>query len=244
MNTEQITTIITAIFQGGGILLFLYYYIRGLKDRVTSLKDTIQAQEKTLSVMEKRITETEKVGNIYKNLIADLPKDLENYRAVISQTKDNVIFELKNMNKEKDEEIKRLRDIETELEKLPKAEVEKRHLLRAFIFLHKPENKDIYDFSAMLLEDQELVIPRLISAKSISELISTMGGNLQIEKESETITNLWKGPEGKFPNGLRSISRSINGNFAIFRDKRVIMDKEKYAFLDFGLKRLREFIQS
>ncbi len=100
MNAEQTTTIITAIFQGGGILLFLYYYIRSLKNRITSLKDTIQAQEKTLSVMEKRITETEKVGNIYKNLIADLPKDLENYRAVISQTKDNVIFELRNMNKE------------------------------------------------------------------------------------------------------------------------------------------------
>ncbi|MBU1207682.1 MAG: hypothetical protein KKH04_12240 [Proteobacteria bacterium] len=134
MNAEQTTTIITAIFQGGGILLFLYYYIRSLKNRITSLRDTIQAQEKTLSVMEKRITETEKVGNIYKNLIADLPKDLENYKAVISQTKDNVILELKNMNKEKDEEIKRFRDIETQLEKLPKAEVEKRHLLRAFIF--------------------------------------------------------------------------------------------------------------
>jgi|GEM_PF-3870978 len=71
-----------------------------------------------------------------------------------------------------------------------------------------------------------------------------MGGNLKIEKESKTITDLWERPGGKFPNGLRLVSQSINGNFAIFEDSRVIMDKEKYAFLDFGLKRLREFIQS
>jgi uncharacterized coiled-coil protein SlyX len=244
MTAEQITTVVTSVLEGGGIVVFLYYYIKGLKSRIASLEGTIQAQEKTLSVMEKRITETEKIGDIYRNLISDLPKDLENYKAVISQTKDNVIVELQNINKEKDAEIKRLREAEKQLEQLPRVEVEKRHMVRAVIFLNQKPNEEFSQFINAIEENQEAVVSHLIRAKDLTELIEGMGGSLKIESDPNAMKPLWMGADGRPIPDLRVISWGITGSFAVFVDKRVIMDTRKYTFLDTGLNRLREFIHS
>lgn len=101
--------IIKLVFQFGGLGLFFWYLIRGLKKEIESLRNTIVNQNKTLEVMEKRIFETEKVGDIYKNLLSDLPNDIENYKKVITLTKDHLISELHNDISIKDKVITELK---------------------------------------------------------------------------------------------------------------------------------------
>lgn len=70
--------------------------IQGLKQRVGTLENVISEQNKTFTVMERRIEETERIGSIYKNLISDLPNDIENYKTIVSKTKDATILELRS----------------------------------------------------------------------------------------------------------------------------------------------------
>ena len=66
MSADQIVNVVTSLLQGGGIAVFLYFLIRGLRQEIRSLNKTVGAQKETLAVMETRIAETEKVGAIYK----------------------------------------------------------------------------------------------------------------------------------------------------------------------------------
>lgn len=112
MTAEQLTTIITNILTGTGVLTFMYFLVKSLKREISSLNKTIEAQNKTLEVMEKRIAETEKVGDIYKGLITELPEYIEKYKKIISATKDSVIAELERANQIKDEKLKETRELE------------------------------------------------------------------------------------------------------------------------------------
>lgn len=116
MNIEQITTIVTGVLQGGGVLTFLYFLIHGLKKQIAALNSTVDMQSKTLEVMEKRIEETQGIGEIYKNLIKEMPDDLKKYKDFIRESKDSIIEELKIANKEKDE--KHRMELETSLSKI------------------------------------------------------------------------------------------------------------------------------
>ncbi len=112
MTAEQLTTIITNILTGSGVLTFMYFLVRSLKREITGLNKTIEAQNKTLEVMEKRIVETEKVGDIYKNFINELPDFIEKYKLFISKSKDEVIMELERANREKDEKLKQAKEMD------------------------------------------------------------------------------------------------------------------------------------
>lgn len=81
-----------------GLGVFFYYLVRGLRTEISALKKTIIAQRHTLQVMEKRVEETKKVGDIYRDLLSSLPQDLENFKTVVSKTKDEVIVELSDQN--------------------------------------------------------------------------------------------------------------------------------------------------
>ena len=83
----------------GGLGVFLLFLIRGLKIQIFSLERTLDLQKQTLDIMEKRIAETEKVGAIYKRFLEDLPKDLDNYRAVVLQLRDEAISALQKENR-------------------------------------------------------------------------------------------------------------------------------------------------
>ena len=117
METTNIVVVITATLQGGGVVFFLWKIINGLRAEVTALKSTIDAQTATIAVMDKRIAETEKVGELYRKLLKDLPEDLDNYRKVIARTKDEVIAEQQRAIEQKDDKLQelaktRLREIE------------------------------------------------------------------------------------------------------------------------------------
>ncbi|MDQ6788003.1 MAG: hypothetical protein M3033_14450 [Acidobacteriota bacterium] len=105
MNAEQITTIITNLLTSGGISVFFWFLVRSLKLEISGLNATVKAQKETLEVMEKRISETEKVGDIYKNLIKELPEHVEQYKIFINRIKDEKITELEKVSQSKNTEL-------------------------------------------------------------------------------------------------------------------------------------------
>lgn len=106
MESAVITTIVTAILEGGGLAALFYYVVKGLRRHISALKDTIDTQKTTLDTMERRIVETEKIGNLYKAMVESLPKDLENFRTIMSKLKDETIGELQRAINDKNEELK------------------------------------------------------------------------------------------------------------------------------------------
>ena len=64
MSAEQTVTIITGVLEAGGIGVFMYYLVRGLRSKISGLEGTVRAQNQTLQVMERRVAETEKIGQI------------------------------------------------------------------------------------------------------------------------------------------------------------------------------------
>jgi tetratricopeptide (TPR) repeat protein len=79
----------------GGLAVFLFLLIRGLRTQIFSLKETLDIQKGTLDIMERRIAETEKVGVIYKRFFRNLPEELE----VVLGLKEETISELQRENK-------------------------------------------------------------------------------------------------------------------------------------------------
>jgi len=125
MTTDQIVTIIVAVIQSGAIGVFVFLLIQGLKTKIKSLNDTIETQKKTLETMDKRISETEKVGEIYQNLVTDLPNAIDNYKKIIEKTMGETIKILEKEKNEKSQEtikqkIQELEKTEKILGEIPK----------------------------------------------------------------------------------------------------------------------------
>jgi cell division protein FtsB len=108
MSVEQITTIISNVLQGTGIVFFVGMLIRGLRREISSLNQTVKTQQQTLEAMERRVAETERLGEVYRKFLHTMPEDLEKYQLFIRQTKDGAIAELERTNQLKDEQIKLL----------------------------------------------------------------------------------------------------------------------------------------
>lgn len=115
MTPEQIATVIgttiTNVLTSGGLALFFFYLIKGLKYEIKTLNTTIEQQNKTLEVMEKQVLETEKLGNVYKKLVDDLPEFVEKYKKFINDSKDEVIAKLQQ-DQTADENVKSAREVE------------------------------------------------------------------------------------------------------------------------------------
>lgn len=125
MTPEQLTDVLTNVLTGSGVVLFVFYLVRSLKREIASLHKTIDQQAKTFEVMEKRVLETEKVGNIYRDLIDDLPGQVMKYKAFLNQTKDEVISQLQKANdasvqESREVEIRRLELQEKLISEIPK----------------------------------------------------------------------------------------------------------------------------
>jgi hypothetical protein len=66
-----------------GLGVFIWYLLQGLSRQVDALKSVVNAQKDTIEVMGRRIEETEKIGGIYKTLLADLPGELDSYNLIV-----------------------------------------------------------------------------------------------------------------------------------------------------------------
>lgn len=139
--TTEAVTIISSLAETSGLSVFLWFLLKGLRTQIANLNQTIEAQKRTLeaqgetlkvqkdtlTAMEARIAETEKVGDLYRKLLQDLPNDIEQYRKTLASLKDGLIKELEEANRQKDDKLKefsrkQLDEITTEeriLEELP-----------------------------------------------------------------------------------------------------------------------------
>lgn len=182
MSAEQITTVVTGIIQSGGLIVFLYFYIRSLKVKISSLQDTINVQKETLSTMEKRISETEKIGDIYRKLMEDLPKDLDNYKAIISKTKDETIIELQKTTEKQEGEICRLRaEVENKIKNLNIREDEIQRSLLIMNRMYREESSDFNQFFQKLELPYEKMIPLIISSSSFEEFLAKAGFAIEVD---------------------------------------------------------------
>ena len=107
--------VMKTLIEMGGLGLFMWYLIKGLESQIGALKATIDAQkvtletqEKTLGAMEKRVVEAEKIGQLYKTLLNELPADIGKYKETLRALKDDLIAELEQASKAKDQKLKDL----------------------------------------------------------------------------------------------------------------------------------------
>ena len=183
------------------------FLIRSLRTKIPTLETTVQMQNQTLAVMEKRISETEKVGQIYKDLLNGLPQDLDNYKAVISKTKDEVILELQNSNKQKEQ---RLRAIEERALQQPQSPTSSGPHLAAMRFLLEAQNESFRKFVIEMCGDIDVAVDALVRAADFDSLLAAERKTLIIEDDKEKWEALVK-PKNREANGMRSANWSMNG---------------------------------
>jgi hypothetical protein len=238
MSPEQIVTVVTGILQAGGLGYFFYYLIRGLRSRVTTLEQTIEAQNKTLNVMERRVSETEKVGQIYKDLLNNLPKDLENYKAVISKTRDEMILELQNANKQKDQELKKIREIDQSLARQPQKAAAKH--LEVMRFLLDAKNEDFRKFFEQLCGTIDVAVDALIRNPDFDAVVAQQRRTIVIEDDKARWDALVRPPPGeKRTSRMQTASWSALGWYGFFDDNRVVMSTNKYAAFSSACRHLQ-----
>jgi uncharacterized coiled-coil protein SlyX len=190
---------LASILETTGLAVFIYYLIRGLRAKISALEATIAVQHKTLDVMERRVQETEKVGSIYRNLIADLPADIDNFKTVISKTKDETILELKNQN---DIAQRKLRDAQQQIENSRNSpEVIKLHMQVLKRLLSGGKLKDgrrqrdfdltpICEYNGRSLEN---CVPAIIDAATLEEFLKKIGFSVHRSDDSGIVKRTFDG---------------------------------------------------
>jgi chromosome segregation ATPase len=108
MTAEQLTTIFCNLV----VIGFLWMWIQTLKNQITEMNKTIEVQHKTLEAMKPQVSETEKIGNIYRQFIEELPSEIEKYKTLLTKLRGDLISELKKANEHKDERLKETAEIE------------------------------------------------------------------------------------------------------------------------------------
>ena len=238
---------IYSILQTLGLGIFFYYLIRGLRSEISGLKGTINAQNETLKIMDKRIEETEKIGNIYKNLINDLPKDLEDYKTIVTQTKDEMIFELKNQN----EEIKKkLNDTKKDIESSPNSpEIITHHMRILKNLLSKNKLKHGLQRQYFLLKISEAggrslenSVQLIYQSQTVEDYLKLNKYNLIIDDNYEKVAEIFNSrtaPDGEpifegfstIPYDEKNIWHAIINNYLYISSGRLSQLKDEFSIL-------------
>jgi ribosome-associated toxin RatA of RatAB toxin-antitoxin module len=192
--------------------------------------------------MERRIEETEKVGSIYKNLLADLPTDIDNYKTFISKTREEIILEQQNQH----EQMKRkLALAERQIEESGNSDEEiAKHLRVLRALLSKPDERFLdktYDLRILAeldgrkLEDS---VSLILKSRTLDEFLKQMGFDLQLMDEvvtSKMLFNDRKTPDGEEVETNARAHYSVNdGWFATangkiwLNDRRLIRFREEF----------------
>lgn len=180
--------LLASILQTTGLGVFIWYLLRGLTEKITSLEGVIVAQKQTIEVMDKRIEETEKIGGIYKNLLSDLPSDIDNYKTLVSKTKDAVIVELQNQNaetkKKLDEAQKQIQASGSSQEQIAA------HLKALKNLLSKPRNqfgheseldlKNLCEFNERTVES---CVSLILESPTLDEFLHRLGFHVELTED-------------------------------------------------------------
>jgi len=231
--------ILPSVFETVGLGVFFFYLIHGLKQKITALESTISIQGKTLDVMERRVQETQKVSDIYKNLMSDLPKDIDNFKTVLSKTKDATIIELRNQNEiaeRKMEEAKK----QIEGSKNSPEEIV-RHLKVLKKLLSKPTSDPFYpthyalfhvcEFGGRKLEQ---CVPLILDSKTLEEFLARAGYSVVVTNDNKKLSAMFgikTTPRGA-PLVSACISDSEKGWYMITNDEFYITPEKMSSLKD------------
>lgn len=153
----------------------VYMIMRGLKVEIKTLQNQVSNQNKTIETMDKRIQETEKIGELYKQLISDFPKALEDYQEVITKTKDQTIYQLKSSIKEQKLTIETL---QTQTRGNDPLKIQRAAAISK-LFLNK-DNKTLLEFLDKLDNDKDKVISKMLEISDFEQLIESLGYKIEI----------------------------------------------------------------
>jgi hypothetical protein len=108
----DLTTIISALnlLGLGGLSLFIYYVIKGLRERVANLTELAREQKDTLEAVRTRAVEMDKLSKDYKQALTDFQKMGKR----LDERRNELVKELELANQRKDVELARLAHLELE----------------------------------------------------------------------------------------------------------------------------------
>ncbi len=246
MTAEQITTIAASILQGGGVVVFLYLLLKGIMKELQALKSTIDIQEKAISTMEKRVFETEKIGEIYKNLVSDLPKTMQDYKAIITRTRDEMNIALEQTTREREDIARKLNEAKNELQLMKNSgEQERRKQLQTTIFLYQDKNKDLAKFLNSLSDDQEHLIQVLAQSDSFDDFLHNNGIQLTINDDPELERKLFAPKESDQIEvqlrEMKSANLGLHGLYILMKNNKVIIDEQRLVIFREDIARLRQW---
>lgn len=231
--------LVASILETTGLGVFIWYSLNGLKEKISSLEGVISAQKQTIEVMDKRIEETEKIGGIYRNLLSDLPADIDNYKTVVSKTKDAVIVELKNQNQEA---TKKLEDAQKQIKSSGTSQEQIHiHLKALKNLLSKMKNKyggerdlDLKMISNFGNNTVEAAIPLILSSPTLEDFLQKIGFHVEVSRDDP--------PEFKFifidkvmPDGTPVYAafstHSIDGGWLMMANDRMWLSEDRLGQL-------------
>ena len=197
---------VATAFETIGLGAFFFYLIKGLKAKIGALESVVVAQVKTLDVMEKRNSETEKIGEIYKNLISDLPDAIDNYKSIISKTKDETIIELTNLHEDTKNKLE-------ESEKMIKNSKNTKEIIGTHLNVLKnmlanpggaPGNartatSDIAQLCQFGGREIDKCVPLIVESKTFEEFIKKAGYSLKVTEDDSVAKQVFN--HGKDING-------------------------------------------
>ncbi len=213
--------LLVAAVQGTGLSVFIWYLVRSLGQKIEGLQSLISAQKETIDVMERRIAETKKIGGIYRSLLSELPTDIDNFKTIISKTKDAVIVELQNQNAEAK---RKLEEAQNRVQGTNASEEQISIYLKILKkLLSKPKNKygqhkdleilKVIEFKVGALEN---AIPLIFSTSSFEEFLQKIGYKFNLCNDENAIKKIFS--KGTMPDGRRigagfaTQSKGINGS--------------------------------
>jgi hypothetical protein len=110
----------------GGLAVFIWYTIKGLRERITNLTELAKEQQETLAAVRSRAEESDRLSKAYKEALLDF----QEFGKKLDERRNELVKELEVANQRKDLELARLARLELEeielkrksLERLPDLE--------------------------------------------------------------------------------------------------------------------------
>jgi hypothetical protein len=217
MNSDQIVTVIVGVAQSGAAWLIIQAFIKSLRIKIDGLKDTVEVQSKTIEAMEKRVHETEKIGDLYKGLVRDLPTLLES----LSKGKDQIIKDLEATIEHRERTVSQPPS--------PQQRKEDKSVLLTMRFMLSAEGGELSKLAQGITGNIDSAAVLLSRAKGFDDFIASAGGRIQLEnnKEEFMVLTQFQDDQGNL-TGVRTITQSMVGYYAIFSDRKLILNSSKY----------------
>ncbi len=112
----------------GGVGFFLYYLHKGLTERISNLSQLAVEQQKTIAAVGERALEIDKLSKHYKQAL----EDFQDMGAKLESRRKELVEELEEANRRKDEQLAKLKELELQeielkeksLNKIPELEAQ------------------------------------------------------------------------------------------------------------------------